>query len=66
MSNFKMQKIGTYDFGVTKTGNPMLHLDIDPELYLKIKEWDRKKIYIYSPNKNGGDIMGLIDSEQNT
>jgi len=63
MSNFKMKKIGTYKFGVTKTGNQMMHLDIDPEMYAKIKEWDKKKIYIYGPTISG-DIMGLIDDEQ--
>lgn len=55
-----MQKIGSYEFSYTKTGDPMIHLDIDHELYSRIKEWDRKKIYIYKPKKSGGDIMGLI------
>ena len=62
MSNFKIQKIGTYKFGYTKTGKPMFSHDIDPEMYMKIKEWDRRKVYIYEPSKNGGDIMGLIDN----
>ena len=63
MSNFKLQKIGTYKTAVaTKSKMPMIQITLDPKQVAKIKEWDMGKIYIYDP-QDVGEILGLIGGE---
>lgn len=63
MSNFKMQKIGTYKYTYNKMGEPMVAISLDPVELKKVKDWDLGKVYIYKPQKAGGDVIGLVGSE---
>lgn len=63
MSDFKLHKIGTYTQTVSKSTNkPMIKISLDPQLLVRIKEWDLDKIYIYEP-RTAGDILGLYKED---